>query len=217
MSEFIPEDLFVGEPVLTMRWRLHNRALPLKNRHLRAFTQAGVSNGLASWARQHIEWTLAEGVGEFPDGVLTLAVDDQGRALMGVEAYAPLPDMAARKLLDRARTADGQPVAGEVAWVVRADGFTALTDEAKPLSGANSLVADLAKTLGKQVAFDPRELADGPTLAEGDELLLVSDEHGVVGASDAPGAAAPQFKAYYDRLVSLAKPDAFDRANLGMR
>ncbi len=217
MSEFIPEDLFVGEPVLTMRWRLHNRALPLKNRHLRAFTQAGVSNGLASWARQHIEWTLAEGVGEFPDGVLTLAVDDQGRALMGVEAYAPLPDMGVRELLDRARTADGQPVAGEVAWVVRADGFTALTDEAKPLSGANSLIADLAKTLGKQVAFDPRELADGPALAEGDELLLVSDEHGVVGASDAPGAVAPQFKAYYDRLVLLAKPDAFDRANLGMR
>ncbi len=211
MSESIPEDLFVGEPVLTMRWRLHNRALPLKNRHLRAFAQAGVSNGLASWARQHIEWTLAEGAGEFPNGVLALAVDDRGRALMGIEEYVPLPALTVYELLERAHSAAGRPVEGEVAWVVRDGGFTALTDASKPLSGANSLVADLAKTLGRQVAFDPQGSADG------DEVLLVSDEHGVVGASDASGAVAEQFKAYYLRLASLARPDAFDRANLGMR
>lgn len=216
MSEFIPEDLFVGEPVFTMRWRLHNRALPLKNRHLRAFTQAGVSNGLASWARQHIEWTLAEGAGEHPDGVLSLAVDDQGRAVMAIEAYEPLPELSVRELCERARAVGDSPVEGEVVWIAHEGGFDALTDEGKPLSGANSLVADLARTLGKTVSFDPERLAGDLVLADGDEVLLVSDEHGVVGASDASGALAVQFRAYYERLVALTKPDDFDRANLGM-
>lgn len=216
MSEFIPEDLFVGEPVLTMRWRLHNRALPLKNRHLRAFTQAGVSNGLASWARQHIEWTLAEGSGDHPDGVLSLAVDDQGRAVMATEAYEPLPPLTVRGLCDRVRAAGERPVEGEVVWIAREGGFDALTSAGKPLSGANSLVADLAKTLGRAVSFAPRGLGDDLALSDGDEVLLVSDEHGVVGAADASGSLAAQFQAYYERLVMMAKPDDFDRANLGM-
>ena len=175
-----------------------------------------MSNGLASWARQHIEWTLAEGVGKCPDGVLTLAVDDQGRALMGAEAYEPLPSLTARGLFERVRAAGECPIEGEVVWIAHADGFTAFTSESKPLSGANSLVADLARTLGKPVSFDARGPEADVALVEGSEVLLVSDEHGVVGASDASGATAAQFKAYYERLVSLARPDAFDRANLGM-
>ena len=95
---------------MTARWRLHCRALPLKNRHLRAFTQSGVSNGLASWARQHIEWTLAEGTAEHPDGVLELVVDDQGRAVMSARAYEPLPAMDAAALLERVGGQAPQPV-----------------------------------------------------------------------------------------------------------
>ena len=59
MSEFIPEDLVAGEPVISVRWRLHKCALPLKSRHLHAFESRGLAAGLKSWARQHIEWTLA--------------------------------------------------------------------------------------------------------------------------------------------------------------
>ena len=50
----------------------------------------------------------------------------------------------------------------------------------------------------------------------GDEVMLVSDEHGVVGATDANGAAVERFSAYYDRLVGQTKPDAFYRGNLGI-
>lgn len=220
MSEYIPEDLFVGEPVLTVRWRLHNRALPLKNRHLRAFSQSGVSNGLASWARQHIEWTLVEGTGTFPNGVLVLDVDGEGRAVMTADAYEALPDLDVRGLVERVRPEASQPVEGEVLWIAQPDGFVALTSESKPLSGANSLVADLAKTLGRHVALNAALLgADEDlvrALSAGAEAFLVSDEHGVVGALDASGAVARQFKGYYDRLVALTEPDAFDRANLGM-
>lgn len=215
MADFIPEDLFTGEPVLTARWRLRNRALPLKNRHLRTFSQSGVSNGLASWARQHIEWTLAEGTAQYPDGVLVIAVDDQGRAVMSAEPFEPLPALNARDLLEHVREQREQPFEGEVVWVARAGGLIALTDAAKPLSGANSLVADLAKTLRMPVTFVS---ADGEPFApaDGDEVMLVSDEQGVVGACDASGATVAQFKAYYDRLAGMAKPDVYDRANLGI-
>lgn len=216
MADFIPEDLFAGEPVLTARWRLRNRALPLKNRHLRAFGLSGVSNGLASWARQHIEWTLAEGTAQQPNGVLVIAVDEQGRAVMSAEAFEPLPALAASDLLERVEPQREQPFEGEVVWVARDGGLIALTDEAKPLSGANSLVADLAKTLRMPVSFAPRAAGEAFAPAPGDEVMLVSDEHGVVGASDASGAVVERFKAYYERLAGMAKPDDYDRANLGI-
>lgn len=214
MAESIPEDLFVGEPVLTARWRLHRRALPLMNRHLRAFGLSGVSGGLASWARQHIEWTLAEGSGEHPDGVLVLKVDAEGRAAMSVEEYAPLGALGADELAARARAADGQPVAGEVAWAARADGLVAFTDGTRPLSGANSLVADLARTLGTPLEFAGRPPEPGERL--GDEAFLVSDEHGVVPSSDLAGPAGERYRAYYEKLLAQARPDQYDRANLGI-
>ena len=62
-----------------------------------------------------------------------------------------------------------------------------------------------------EVSFNPEMQAQ-----PGDEVMLVSDEHGVVGATDARGAAVERFSAYYDRLVGQTKPDAFDRGNLGI-
>ena len=215
MSEFIPEDLFVGDPVLTMRWRLHRRALPLKNRHLRAFSACGVSNGLASWARQHIEWTLADGAGAFPDGVLALAVDSEGRAEMTVEAYRGAPVLTSADIAARAAGWNGQAVPCEALWTVEGGVLTVHTEEGAPLSGANSFLADVAKTLGTPLAFSRRPDAR-EAFAQADEAFLVSDEHGVVAAADASGAVAERFKGYLDRIVSLAKPDAFDCANLGI-
>lgn len=215
MSEYIPEDLVAGEPVISVRWRLHKCALPLKNRHLHAFESRGLSAGLKSWARQHLEWTLAEGALQQPNGVMTLVVDEQGRALMGVEAYEPLAARTAAQLVERADTYADDVVPGEVAWIARAgEAGTALiarVDGAKQLSGANSLVADLAKTLKMEVAFDPAAQPQPD-----DQVMLVSDEHGVVGASDTDGACAERFGAYYNKLVGITKPDAFDCGNLGI-
>lgn len=222
VSEFIPEDLFVDDPVFSVRWRLQNRALPLKNRHLRAFSESGVSRALASWARQHIEWTLAEGTAQAPNGVLILAVDDQGRAVMAAEPYEPLAPLCAADLVERTSTQRDQPMEGEVVWIARADGseLVALTSEDKPLSGTNSLVVDLAKTLGTPIRFVSRD-AEGNGLLSGidpsDEVFLVSDEHGVQAASDHAGPTSERFTAYYARLVGLAKPDAHDCMNLGIR
>ena len=215
MSDFIPEDLMTGNPTISVRWRLHKCALPLKSRHLHAFESRGLTAGLKSWARQHIEWTLAEGSLKEPNGVMTFVVDDQGRAVMGVEPYIALDPMDAEALIARADEYASDVVPGEVAWIAREEAGTtslvARAEQGKVLSGANSLIADLAKTLKMNLTFDPTAQAQA-----GDEVMLVSDEHGVVGARDASGAAVERFSAYYNRLVGLTKPDAYDRGNLGI-
>ena len=79
----------LGKPELVCRWRLAGARLPLENRHLRALGRRHVNSGemdkaLVAWAKQHIEWTLADGGALHPDGVLMLIVDESGRAAMTV-------------------------------------------------------------------------------------------------------------------------------------
>ncbi len=212
-DSFIPEDLFVGEPTIEVRWRLQNGALPLKNRHLRAFTARGVSNGLDSWARQHIEWTLGEGAVQEPDGVLVIDVDSQGRAVMSIAPFEPLPRLSAELLLNRASDEPDQAVESEVVWLAHQGSLIALTDGGKQLSGVNSLVFDLAETLhiGVTLAGHEHAARDVAQLGDGDECFLASDEYGIVPASDFAGAQCERFDVYYRKLLGLAKPDRRDR------
>lgn len=214
MAECIPEDLFAGEPVIETRWRLQNGALPLKNRHLRALAARGVTSALVSWAHQHLEWTLAEGSMEQPDGVLVLDVDDEGRAVMSIAPFEPLPALSAALLLDRVAGREAEPVEDEVVWMCRGGRLFVLSDADKPLSGANSLAVDLARTLHLEPTFEghaaiPDALA---RLAAADECFLVSDEFGVVAAADHDGPMARELASCYDKLLATAKPDRMGQA-----
>ena len=74
------------------------------------------------------------------------------------------------------------------------------------MSGAASLVGDLAKTLGMPVERDPRllqRLADGSERPA--EAFLVSDEHGIVPASDCSGELAEKFAGGWDRLLERSR------------
>ena len=83
------EGFSLGTPALVCRWRLAAGTLLLGNRHIRALARR-IVNGrpitpeLVAWSKQHIEWTLAEGSVENPDGVLLLIVDENGAAAMTV-------------------------------------------------------------------------------------------------------------------------------------
>ena len=210
------EGFTLGSPSLVCRWRLASRGLPLENRHLRALggrtvNGAPVPTALVAWAKQHIEWTLAEGAAAHPDGVLMLLVDERGRAAMTVGPYEPLSPATASALADRARLASREAaqtgVAPESLWVLSGSRLIwGIGPDERP-SGAASLVADLARTLG--FAMERREglaleLLDGTV--ERDEVLLVSDEHGIVAASDAPTRRAERFVEGYRRLL-----DSFGR------
>ncbi|WP_239471069.1 hypothetical protein [Olsenella uli] len=209
------ENFRLGRPALVCRWRLAARTLPLENRHLRALSRrvvngAPVSPQLVAWAKQHIEWTLGAGAALHPDGVLMVIVDEEGRAAMTVGPYDPLPvttvSALAERALGAAREADVTGVAPEGLWLVRGEELVRDGAPERPLSGAASLIADLARTAGIPVACEEgvaRAVMDGT--ARYDEAFLVSDEHGVVPAAGASGPRARRLADGYARLLESAR------------
>lgn len=201
----IPEEFEVGEPVLVCRWRLAKRTLPAANRHMRALGSrivngAPLSKQLLGWAKQHIEWTLAEGTVEHPNGVLMLLVDAEGRAAMAAGDYEPLPDDTLAGLVARAREsaleATELGVAPETLWAVRDGVLVCAAREGRALSGVSTLVEDLAAAYGLPVARDADLLDE---LAACAREAAFGDDAAASGAgeadgaprSDAPGEARP--------------------------
>lgn len=168
---------------------------------------AKVSAGLVAWAKQHVEWTLADGASEHPDGVLMIAVDKLGRAAMSVGAYRSLRHTTANDLFGRAqgswREAKATRVSPEDLWIVRGDALVWCTSSEFAPSGASSLIDDLARTLGMPVKRD-EDLLERSSLRgmHADEVFLVSDEHGVVPASDLGARRAQKFADSYQKLLS---------------
>ena len=207
----------LAEPALVCRWRMAKRQVPLLNRHIRALSQRVVNgepltHNMLSWAKQHVEWSLAEGAYEDPNGVLMLVIDVNGDAVMTVGSYEPLADCSTAALTARAEAARAEAaatgVAPEVLAAVTADGRVLLAvQEGESLCGAATLVEQLAQTKGHAVeyALQPGAGVDAVLAAagEGAVFALISDEHGMVLASD----AAPSPAADVARMLSsgLAK------------
>lgn len=224
-TQTIPESFEVGTPQVICRWRLSKGMLPATNRHMRALSSRMLSGHaptpeLLAWVKQHIEWTLPEGAAEHPDGVLMLAVDTQGRAAMAVGAYEALPDTSTYVLVQRAQTArveaQSTGVAPEVLWAVQGSMLVCGLGAHDVLSGVNSLLYDVARTLTMDVTFEPAlpdlvaqhdkmasSSADKKTsvTAPYDELFLASDEYGVVSANGASGSVSAHFEQDWARLL----------------
>ncbi|QWT17986.1 hypothetical protein KPC83_02280 [Collinsella sp. zg1085] len=87
----------LDQPVLVCRWRMAHRRVPLLARHIRALAARringqAVQKNLVAWAKQHIEWSLADAELTDPSGVLMLVIDVHGNAAMSVGPYQPLPE-----------------------------------------------------------------------------------------------------------------------------
>jgi hypothetical protein len=214
VSEANLEGFELGRPALVCRWKLAGGSLPLEGRHLRALGARRIagtplSPELVAWAKQHLSWTLADGVaaaGE-PDGVLMLVVDEDGRAAMSLGPYVPLtPDACdAQALCERARAgraeAEACGVAPELLCAWAEDCLVLGLAEDEPRAAVASLVADLATTKGLPLRFDASLVERAPGANDASELALLSDEHGVVVATDRPGPHVAQLAAWYARLL----------------
>lgn len=194
----------LADPALVCRWRMARRGVPLLNRHIRALSQrivngAPLTTNMLSWAKQHVEWSLAAGEYDDPNGVLMLVIDVNGDALMSVGPYEPLADTARDALVARAARARTEAaatrVAPELLAVSTEDGrLLVAAQPGESLCGAGTLVEQLAAARGIEVG---RVLAPDSGLPEvldaigpQDAALLISDEHGVVVESSASGLAA---------------------------
>jgi hypothetical protein len=202
----------LGTPALVCRWRLSQRTLVLENRHLRALGARRVNGqrvdpSLVAWARQHIEWTLDGGAAQHPDGVLMLVIDEKGQAAMTVGPFEPLAKTSLEDLMERSANAHVEAettgVSPETLWVVQ-DNILYCDDEpATTAAGATSLIEGLAYTLGMPVRRDPklRDAIQAGSLRF-EEAFLVSDEYGVVPASDCSARRAERFSGAYERLLN---------------
>lgn len=187
------EKFTLDKPALVCRWRMSNKKVPMLNRHIRALSERLVqgeplTHNMLSWAKQHVEWSLAEGDYTAHDGVLMLVIDVNGNAAMTVGEYEPLTDTSAKAL--RARSAEARSEADEtgvapelLAAVDNGElAFVAPADEC--LCGTATLIEQLAQTKGIPVTR-----VDIPAQLKG-ALFLVSDEHGVVPATETDAAEA---------------------------
>lgn len=187
------EKFTLDKPALICRWRMSNKKVPMLNRHIRALSERLVqgeplTHNMLSWAKQHVEWSLAEGDYTAHDGVLMLVIDVNGNAAMTVGEYEPLADTSAKAL--RARSAEARSEADEtgvapelLAAVDNGElAFVAPADEC--LCGTATLIEQLAQTKGIPVTR-----VDIPAQLKG-ALFLVSDEHGVVPAAETNAAEA---------------------------
>ena len=213
------EGFTLDAPALVCRWRMHNKHVPLLNRHIRALSQRRVngellSHNMLSWAKQHVEWSLAEGAYTECDGVLMLVIDVNGNAAMTVGAYEPLTDASLDALTARAAQArieaEETGMAPELLAAVSDERILVAAFPEEHVCGAATLIEQLARTRGIPVeqvldagiadseatltAF--RETA-GPQAA----FFLVSDEHGVVSAQE-NASAHPDDAATVDFLAS---------------
>lgn len=201
----------LGTPALVCRWRLSNRKLPMANRHLRALGHRivngrAVAPQLVAWAKQHVEWTLEDGSAAYPDGVLMLVVDSEGRAAMTVGPFEELGRMTVNDLMERAlmslREASETGVAPESLWASEGDALVCGLPSDLHQSGAATLIFDLAHALGMTVRIDEELLNRVRSgVEEFDEIFLVSDEFGVVPASNAGGARSQKLAASYQKLL----------------
>lgn len=148
--------------------------------HLPITCSVGPSNTLSG--------RLPEGDYTARDGVLMLVIDVNGNAAMTVGEYEPLADTSAKAL--RARSAEARSEADEtgvapelLAAVNNGElAFVAPGDEC--LCGTATLIEQLAQTKGIPVTR-----VDIPAQLKG-ALFLVSDEHGVVPATETDAAEA---------------------------
>lgn len=202
------EPFDLERPALVCRWRMAGKHVPLLNRHIRALAARHVngtplSPNLISWAKQHVEWSLAEGDVADPDGVLMLVVDVNGNAAMSTGPYAPLDEVTCAALVKRG--ADAQREAGETGVapevlcelretsdgveLVFLDGGGAFGGDGAVgarEAGVASLVRQLAQTKGIPVTRDGFRSASLEDAHASADMFLASDEHGIVAASDRP-------------------------------
>ncbi len=207
------EGFTLGNPALVCRWRISRSKLPLVNRHIRALRArrvrgARVATELAAWVKQQVEWGLEAASAREPDGVLMLVVDEAGKAALTVGPYEPLRGRALSALARRAAGAMAEAramgVAPEALWVVRDGALVAGLDEGVVASGSSTLVGDLAATLGIVVSRENRlaeEIVAHASQVPFDEAFLVSDEHGIVVASNARGPLSTRFEDAYAKLL----------------
>ena len=168
---------------LEFRWRYSNKTIQLLERRLRSLAAFNVGPAVQAWVRSRLEWVHDNKFYEMPEGVIVLAIDPEGEVDIQQEPLRAAPVFS---------NMDAAP--GTV-WHAK-DGALYTSSEIR--HAADTLVRDLAQTLGF-------ELADVPIEDDDAELFAVSDEFGVIACTGREGEISTKLAACFAKLWTLEK------------
>lgn len=162
---------------ITFRWRYANKEIQLYERRLRSLRNYNIGPAVQAWVRSRLEWVRDNRLYEKPDGVIVLSIDPEGDVDIQLE--------------------DAQPPArgsGGTMWVANGSLLSAVLPDGELKTAADTLLRDLAQTLGYHVNVVPQP----PEVL--DEAFIVSDEFGAVPMK--PGPTARKMQECFEKIYA---------------
>ncbi len=172
---------------LEFRWRYTNKTVHLYERRLRSLAAFNVGPAVQAWVRSRLEWVRDNKLYEMPDGLIVLTIDPEGMVDVQQEQLSQTPVLTHALI-------EADEVPGTL-WAAR-DGQLVVGEA--PRHAADTLVRDLATTLGYEVVQGEASLDDA-------ELFAVSDEFGLIPVEGTTGPVISRLSECFDKLWSLDK------------
>ncbi|MDR3053724.1 MAG: hypothetical protein LBU48_07685 [Coriobacteriales bacterium] len=187
---------------ITLRWRIHEGQITLRQRHLNALAPLDLPAPLMGWIHERLEWAALNLLDQCSEGVLVLNIDPATEVVVSLEPLRETPQLTLDNLLvvDGVITGahiDGEQLEGvifiEQSGVVQASATRLVT-------AASTLARDLLTTLGYAVELQPVDATDFSVSS----VLLISDEFGAVplnltNAAD-ESAAVNRLRACFEKV-----------------
>jgi hypothetical protein len=180
---------------LTLRWRVHEGRIPLRQRHLRALKALNLPDPLTAWLLQRLEWATDSLLNKEEEGVLVLSIDPEKDVVVSLDAVQDKPILTSEHLVieDGFVTGvrhEGAPLEGSV-WFEYEGVLHASCEKLTAATG--TLVRDLAQTLGLPVEICPQRGAAPPAspAPPATAVFFISDEFGFVPIHDSSVSTRP--------------------------
>jgi hypothetical protein len=198
---------------LTLRWRVHEGQIPLRQRHLRALKALNLPDPLMAWLLQRLEWATGSLLNKEEEGVLVLSIDPEKDVVVSLDAVREKPMLTSEHLVIEdgfviGVQCEGTPLEGSV-WFEYGGMLYASCEELTTATG--TLVRDLAQTLGLPVEVCPQRsacatAAPATTSATATPattaIFFISDEFGFVPIHNAlaPSSATARIEECFAKL-----------------
>lgn len=179
-------------PNSTLRWRIHDGALPLRQRHMRALRQLELPDALLGWVHERLEWAMINMLAKGTEAVLVLNIDPSAEVTLSLDQLREPPLIS----LDDIRAADNslyvekpavspddsltgssdaQALTGDI-WIEHDGVLYACTELV--YTATSTLCRDLATTLGYTVVDGLQTVEAISQAAAQGQAFVISDEFG---------------------------------------
>lgn len=166
---------------LEFRWRYTNKTIHLYERRLRSLASFNVGPSVQAWVRSRLEWVRDNRFRDMPQGIIILTIDPDGDVDIRQEPIGEAP------VFERGAKAPG------TLWAAKGN---VLYMPVEIKHAADTLVRDLAKTLGFDLVGQSCDRGDAGVFA-------VSDEFGIIAREDNKEDAVEKLTACFDKLWTL--------------